>query len=31
VPPETRPPHEQHFVLINRAEVLPLVAKAAQT
>ncbi len=31
VPPETRPPHEQHIVLVNRAEIEALRAEPAET
>jgi hypothetical protein len=30
VPPDTRPPDEQHIVLLNRDEVLNLAAPPAQ-
>jgi hypothetical protein len=31
VPPETRPPHEQHIVLVNRAAIERLKAEPAET
>lgn len=31
VPPETRPPHEQHIVLLNRAEIDALRAEPSET